>query len=195
MEYTFKIVKELDKNNNESYFVFDSFNTCLGIFTNIFLACDLIHAYLKNLTKIHSSSSFGNVEKQLKEISNYKTELTPIKEYELDFITEITYSKIKSLEKNKEKFLPTGNCEFSTTAITLSKEIKLVFDEVNIDKVHWLFLKENVLKKLQADNESLGKIKTDLALYLSEKELSLYFSSLFTKIDITKEHKLKKNSK
>lgn len=195
MTYTFNIVRELDNNNNMNYFVFDSFNTCLGNFTNISLACDFIHAYLEKFKRIYASRSFGNIDKQIKEILKYKTELPIIKEYELDFISEITYSKINSSEKNKAKFLPTGDFEFSTTAIILSKEIKLVFDENSINETHWLLLKKYVIKNLKSDNESLGKIKTDLASYLSEEDLSLYFPSLFTKNELKNNLSQKKLSK
>ena len=53
MEYTFNIFEKTDEENRKHFFVFDSFNTCLGYFNNIDLAYGLINIYLRYLEEIY----------------------------------------------------------------------------------------------------------------------------------------------
>ena len=60
-------IKETNDVNNKIYYVFDSFGTVLGIFTNISLAYDLIISCFEDIENTYKEGPLNNVKKQIDE--------------------------------------------------------------------------------------------------------------------------------
>ncbi|WP_174412678.1 hypothetical protein, partial [Enterobacter hormaechei] len=137
MEYTFNIFEKTDEKNRNHYFVFDSFNTCLGYFNNIDLAYGLINTYLKYLEEIYKDSPHFDLEKQIVQVSDEIKKQNNKEIDDLICIEEIITS-LFYIEKNKKKeFLFTEKCKlFSTIPTLLNKNFTVVFDSEDIKSLH-----------------------------------------------------------
>ena len=196
MEYTFNIFEKTDEKNRNHYFVFDSFNTCLGYFNNIDLAYGLINTYLKYLEEIYKDSPHFDLEKQIVQVSDEIKKQNNKELDELVCIEEITTS-LFYIEKNKKKeFLFTEKCKlFSTIPTLLNKNFTVVFDSEDIKSLHKQFL-STLIKRKYANGSTVETLKNALSDKFEEKELANYFPFLIQENEVDdKSIKLMKQSK
>ncbi|WP_170949859.1 hypothetical protein, partial [Enterobacter hormaechei] len=194
--YTFNIFEKTDEKNRNHYFVFDSFNTCLGYFNNIDLAYGLINTYLKNLEEIYKDSPHFDIEKQIVQVSDEIKKQNNKEIDDLICIEEIiTY--MFYIEKNKKKeFLFTEKCKlFSTIPTLLNKNFTVVFDSEDIKSLHKQFL-STLIKRKYANGSTVETLKNALSDKFEEKELANYFPFLIQENEVDdKSIKLMKQSK
>lgn len=196
MEYTFNIFEKPDEKNRNHYFVFDSFNTCLGYFNNIDLAYGLINTYLKYLEEIYKDSPHFDLEKQIVQVSDEIKKQNNKEIDDLICIEEIITS-LFYIEKNKKKeFLFTEKCKlFSTIPTLLNKNFTVVFDSEDIKSLHKQFL-STLIKRKYANGSTVETLKNALSDKFEEKELANYFPFLIQENEVDdKSIKLMKQSK
>lgn len=196
MEYTFNIFEKTDEKNRNHYFVFDSFNTCLGYFNNIDLAYGLINTYLKYLEEIYKDSPHFDLEKQIVQVSDEIKKQNNKEIDDLICIEEIITS-LFYIEKNKKKeFLFTEKCKlFSTIPTLLNKNFTVVFDSEDIKSLHKQFL-STLIKRKYANGSTVETLKNALSDKFEEKELANYFPFLIQENEVDdKSIKLMKQSK
>ena len=196
MEYTFNIFEKTDEKNRNHYFVFDSFNTCLGYFNNIDLAYGLINTYLKYLEEIYKDSPHFDLEKQIVQVSDEIKKQNNKEIDDLICIEEIITS-LFYIEKNKKKeFLFTEKCKlFSTIPTLLNKNFTVVFDSEDIKSLHKQFL-STLIKRKYANGSTVETLKNALSDKFEEKELANYFPFLIQENEVNDESiKLIKPSK
>ncbi|MGM8464564.1 hypothetical protein [Enterobacter cloacae] len=196
MEYTFNIFEKTDEKNHNHYFVFDSFNTCLGYFNNIDLAYGLINTYLKYLEEIYKDSPHFDLEKQIVQVSDEIKKQNNKEIDDLICIEEIITS-LFYIEKNKKKeFLFTEKCKlFSTIPTLLNKNFTVVFDSEDIKSLHKQFL-STLIKRKYANGSTVETLKNALSDKFEEKELANYFPFLIQENEVDdKSIKLMKQSK
>ncbi|EID6992276.1 hypothetical protein I5504_01340 [Citrobacter koseri] len=187
MEYTFNIFEKTDEKNCNHYFVFDSFNTCLGYFNNIDLAYGLINIYLKYLEEIYKDSPHFELEKQIVQVSD---EIKKQNNKELDDLVciEEIITSLFYIEKNKEKeFLFTEKSKlFSTIPTLLNKNFTVVFDSEDIKRLHKQFL-STLIKRKYAKGSTVETLKNALSDKFEEKELANYFPFLIQENEVDDE--------
>ncbi|OZP14225.1 hypothetical protein CG699_03865 [Escherichia coli] len=196
MEYTFNNFEKTDEKNRNHYFVFDSFNTCLGYFNNIDLAYGLINTYLKYLEEIYKDSPHFDLEKQIVQVSDEIKKQNNKEIDDLICIEEIITS-LFYIEKNKKKeFLFTEKCKlFSTIPTLLNKNFTVVFDSEDIKSLHKQFL-STLIKRKYANGSTVETLKNALSDKFEEKELANYFPFLIQENEVDdKSIKLMKQSK
>ncbi|MFB9084789.1 hypothetical protein ACFFW8_00995 [Erwinia tracheiphila] len=196
MEYTFNIFEKTDEKNSNHYFVFDSFNTCLGYFNNIDLAYGLINTYLRYLEEIYKDSPHFELEQQIVQVSD---EIKKQNNKELDDLVciEEIITSLFYIEKNKEKeFLFTEECKlFSTIPTLLNKNFTVVFDSEDIKRLHKQFL-STLIKRKYAKGSTVETLKNALSDKFEENELANYFPFLIQENEVDDESiKLIKSSK
>lgn len=167
--------------NCKHYFVFDSFNTCLGYFNNIDLAYGLINTYLRDLEETYEDSPHFKLERQIEQVSDKLKKQNNKKPDELTCIEEITTSLLY-IEKNKEKeFLFTEECKFFSTMPTLlNKNFTVVLKGEDINRLHKQFL-STLIEGKYAKCKTAEALKNALSDKFEEKELANYFPFLFQK--------------
>lgn len=196
MEYTFNIFEKTDEKKCKHYFVFDSFNTCLGYFNNIDLAYGLINTYFRDLEKTYKDSPHFKLEQQIEQVPDKIKKQNNKKIDELVCIDEITTSLLY-IEKNKEKeFLFTEECKlFSTTPTLLNKNFTVVFNNEDINRLHKQFL-STLIEGKYANGSIVETLKNALSDKFEEKDLANYFPFLIQKNEVDDESiKLIKPSK
>ncbi|HFS8262548.1 TPA: hypothetical protein ACH2J0_002602 [Enterobacter hormaechei] len=187
MEYTFNIFEKTYEKNCNHYFVFDSFNTCLGYFNNIDLAYGLINIYLKYLEEIYKDSPHFELEKQIVQVSD---EIKKQNNKELDDLVciEEIITSLFYIEKNKEKeFLFPEKCKlFSTIPTLLNKNFTVVFDSEDIKRLHKQFL-STLIKRKYAKGSTVETLKNALSDKFEENELANYFPFLIQENEVDDE--------
>lgn len=196
MEYTFNIFEKTDEENRKHFFVFDSFNTCLGYFNNIDLAYGLINIYLRYLEEIYEDSSHFKLEQQIVQVSDEIKKQNNKELDELVCIEEITTSLLY-IEENKEKeFLFTEKYKlFSTMPTLLNKNFTVIFDYEDIKILHKQFI-STLIERKYAKGSTVETLKNALSDKFEEKELANYFPFLIQENEVYDESiKLIKPSK
>lgn len=175
MNYTFNIVENTDKKNQKSYHVFDSFNTFLGSFNEISLAYDLIKSYLKYFESVYAVS-YGNVEKQLKEVEHNKNNLKLINLNTFSIVDEVTNSLLSARKhNNEENSFSENKSVFSTSSISLNDHFKCVFKESSINEVHKKLLSDIIANIDIHEDYPSESLRKQLLKTFKDDEITSYF--------------------
>lgn len=179
-------IKEIIDGNKKSYYVFDSFGTFLGIFTNILLAYDLIIACCEDLENTYKVGELSNFKKQIDEALNKKNDLKLTDCENIKLIDEMIHS-MKKISGEVDEY--EGTLIFHTTPITLDGEFLPVFDKDNINKVYWTLLKKANNNKFNSDERALAHLKKKSLETLTESEFLRFFSPLPDALNNSEERK------
>ncbi|MBN3209853.1 hypothetical protein H5A35_20875 [Pectobacterium brasiliense] len=169
--YLLSISKTYDSNNEESYYVFDSYGVCIGYTSSLELAYSLIVNYIESLISTYKDSiylskcDYVNIkEKANNERDEYKCVI--------DIITSLSKTLKKTKEK-KEKDRPKSTLEFK---FKMKNRIisDYIFSENEIIAIHKKIALEHI-KNIKVKNKS---DEVDLYEFINKNELATHFTEL-----------------